>query len=293
MWRRAFGLVLFMALTATAALGQAPEGYLDVYIARVKPEKRAEFDAINKRMAEANRRNKGDTWIAWDTTYGETNTVVFTSTRRNYDEVEKSTQAFEGALQKAFGQAGAQKLEQDFDNTLESARTEIRRRRWDLSYNAPADAAAYFRTVGSARWLRTVTIHVRLGHGPDFEAILEDMNTASQKSNQPGMRWVSQAVEGGRGGVYYISRLMTSLGELDQTTPLKQILGEDGYQKFLKMEAETVTSTETALYHVLPELSNPPAEVAAAAPDFWNPKPQPAAKPKPKAAEAGKTPEKP
>jgi hypothetical protein len=293
MWRRAFGSVLFTMLMAAAAFGQAPGGYLDVYIARVKPEKRAEFDAINKKIAEANRRNKGDTWIAWDTAYGEANTVVFTSTRRNYDEVEKSTQAFVGALQQAFGQAGAEKLFQDFNNTLESSRTEIRRRRWDLSYNAPADTAAYYRTVGSARWLRTATIHVRLGHGPDFEAILQDMNTAAQKSNQPGMRWISQAADGGRGGVYYISRLMSSLGELDQAPPLKQILGEDGYQKFLKMEAETVTSAETVLYHVLPELSSPPAEVAKAAPDFWNPKPKPAAKPKPKTPEAGKMPEKP
>ena len=68
-------------------------------------------------------------------------------------------------------------------------------------------------------------VHVRPGHGPDFEAMVRDINAASQKRNLPGMRWVSEVVEGGRPGTYYISRLISSLGELDQTATLQQMLG--------------------------------------------------------------------
>ncbi len=288
MWRYVCAAFLSAALAAVMALGQDQAGYLDVYIAKVKPEKRAEFDAINKRMAEANRRNNGDTWIAMETAYGELNSVRFISTRGSYGDVEKAFEAFMGALNKAHGQAGAAKLFQDFNNTLVSARTEIRRRRWDISYNPPGDAAAGMRTVGNARWVRTVIVDVRPGHAPEFEAILKDINTASQKSNQPGMRWVSVGADGDSPWTYYISRLMSSLAELDQTATMQQILGEEGYQKFLKVNAEAVAHVEFALYRMLPELSNAPAEVAAAAPDFWNPKPKMAAKPKPKPAEGEK-----
>ncbi|HEV2494331.1 MAG TPA: antibiotic biosynthesis monooxygenase [Terriglobia bacterium] len=279
-------VALFLAvLTAVAALGQEQSNYLDVYVARVKPEKRAEFDAIEKKIAEASRRHRGDTWVAMETLYGEQNTISFISTRRNYAEVESSFATFEGALDKAFGAAGAAKLLQDLNNTLIGVRAEVRRRRWDLSYNAPADAAAYAQVVGKMRWLRSIVIRVRPGHAAEFEALLKDINAASQKNNQPGMRWVSVVADGGNPNVYYIARLLTSLGELDQGMALPEMLGEEGFQKFQKVSAESVAGVEFTISRILPELSNPPETIAAVAPDFWNPKPKAAAKPKAKAAE--------
>jgi len=288
MLRRAYGVLLFTTLLAAAGWAQQPAGYLDVYIAHVKPEKRAEFDAINKKMADANRRYKGDTWLALESSYGEQNTVMFVSTRQNHVEAEKSSDVFMGALGKAYGEAGATALFQQFNSTLASSRGELRRRRADLSYNFPADAAAYAQVVGKARWIRTVIVRVRPGHTPEFEAELKEVNAASQKANLPGMRWVSELTDGGNSGTYFISRLLTSYGELDQTPSLQEVLGDEGYQKFQKVNAEAVAGTEYVVYHILPELSNPPAEVAAVAPEFWNPKPKAAAAPKPKAAEAGK-----
>ncbi len=67
--------------------------------------------------------------------------------------------------------------------------------------------------------------------------------------------------------------MLKSLGDLDGTPPMRQLLGEEGYQKFLKINGEAVVSVETYVNRFLPELSNPPHEVAAAAPDFWTPKP--------------------
>ncbi len=54
-------------LLCVAAYAQMPNQYLDVNIARVKPDKRAEFDAVCKKMVEANRKNHGDTWVAMET----------------------------------------------------------------------------------------------------------------------------------------------------------------------------------------------------------------------------------
>lgn len=70
------------------------------------------------------------------------------------------------------------------------------------------------------------------------------------------------------------------MGGFDTGPTLPQALGTDGYQRYQKTVADTVLNTETIIYRFLPELSNPPEEVASASPDFWKPKP-PAPKAKP------------
>jgi hypothetical protein len=275
MMRKVCSALLFAILTAAMGLAQQQGGYLDITVTRVRPEKRAEFDAVCKKMVDANRRHNGDTWLALEVSYGEQNTVAFSSSRASYGDVEKGFDNFMGALSKAYGEAGAAALFQQFNNTLASSRGEIRERRMDLSYNFPADRAAYIQTIAKTRWIRSIIVQVRPGHGPEFEAELKEINAASQKSNQPGMRWVSDVTMGGSPGTYVITRLMTSLSELDQATSMKEMLGEEGYDKFQKMNAEAVTGVDYVLFRVVPELSNPPAEVIAAAPDFWNPKPLP------------------
>jgi hypothetical protein len=292
MTRRALGLWAASVVTmlmSVAAIAQMPEDYLDVYIAKVKPEKRAEFDAINKKMVDANRRNKGDTWIAMETVYGETNTVTFISTRHSYADAEKGSDAFLAALNKAYGQAGAQKLGQDFNNTLISSRGEIRRRRWDLTANPPADPGAMAKMVGEARWVHSIIVHARPGQGPAFEALIRDINDAAHRTNEPNTPLISQVDTGGQGGTYYVSWLMKSLSDVDKLTPLPKMLGEEGFQKLLKALSDSVIGEESVINHFLPELSNPPSEVMAAASDFWAPKPKMAAKPKPNEGETAKS----
>ncbi len=274
MLRKVCGAMLFLVLTAAAGWGQQT-GYLDVFVARVKPEKRAEFDSITKKIVEANRRNNGDKWIALEVDYGEQNTVIFSSSRETFGNVEKSSADFMGAIGKAYGAAGAMELFGQFGSTLESSRGELRQRRWDLSYNPPADLAAYALVVAKTRWIRSVIVRVRPGHEAEFEAELKEMNAAAQKNNMAGMRWVSQMVAGGSPFTYHISRLMTSLDELDHAPSMRSMLGDEGMEKFQKVNADTVAGVEYILYRVVPELSNVPDAVVSLAPDFWNSKHQP------------------
>jgi len=102
-------------------------------------------------------------------------------------------------------------------------------------------------------------------------------------------------IEGSKGTHFYISTLRSSLAGFDKNPTVREILGEEGYKKFLQVNAESVESTESALYRFSPELSNPPQEFVAAAPDFWSPKHAVAlagAHAKPKAPEMKATTEK-
>jgi hypothetical protein len=290
--RQAVLTVVALLVLAAMAAGQAQEQYLDVYYAQVKPEKRAEFDAITKKMVAANRPN-GDTWITLDTVYGHGDRVTFISMRGSYGEIEKGMDAFSGSMEKALGKAGTDKLFQDFSQCVISTRTEIRRRRWDLSSNVPADPAAVSKLLGGARWLRTVAVHVKPGQTAVFEALLKDVKAAREKATPPQTSLVSQAVAGQEGTVFYVTTLQSSMSGFDSVPTAMQLLGEEGYAKYLKANADTVESAETVISRFVPELSNAPADVVAAAPDYWTPKPVVAAKAKTKgavvkAAETGK-----
>lgn len=266
-------VVLLLVALAAGQAQQAMEDYLDVYIAQVKPEKRADFDALSKKMALANRENKGDAWVAMETVYGPGDRVTFISTRHSYGETQTGEGAFMQAMEKAFGKPGMDKVFQDYSQCLVSQRNEIRRRRWDLS-NAPSDPAALAKLIAETRYLRTVTVHVRPGQAANFESLLKELKTVREKATPNQTVLVSQAVAGQEGTVFYVTSLQTAMAGFDAIPPVQQLLGDWGYEKYLKASAETVADSETVINRFLPEISNAPQEMASLSPDFWIPKPE-------------------
>jgi hypothetical protein len=270
-------------LAAPAAV-HAQGDYLDVLTVKVKPEKLADFQALSKKFAEANRRFNGDRWLALEAVYGEGNVYMFTSTRKDYADIEKANEAEMLAVNKGFGKEAALKFGQDWMNCLVWSRSELRRRRWDLSRKAPKDAEAYAKFIGESRLLRTTAVHIRPGHTADFEALMKDVKEAGEKNPDTQPVFVSQVLEGGKGTTFYLSTLRSSMGGFDHNPTAKEILGDEGFKKLQQIVAETYETTESTLYRINPELSNPPNEVAKVAMDFWHPKPVIVAAAKPRTA---------
>ena len=269
--KRLLATASFALLLTPLAFAQAQMmgEYLDVFKVKIRPEKRAEFDTINKKVADANRKAKGDFWLASQQEYGEVNTVQFTSTRANYAAVESGMTAFMNSIKEAYGPGGLPKMMADFNSTIVSGRAEIRRRRWDLSSNPPAGPDEYYKIVGHARWLRTIEIRAQNGHEEDIEARLKQAKSAIEK----GSKWssfVSQTAVGGPGLVYYISTLQPSRAAFDSAPKLPELMGDE-YAGWMKGISEDAASIETVMMRILPELSNPPEAVANADPDFWHP----------------------
>lgn len=97
---------------------------------------------------------------------------------------------------------------------------------------------------------------------------------------------MSQAVAGQQGTVFYVTTLQNSMAGFDSIPPIQKVLGDEGYEKFLKSSSETVSDAETVISRFVPDLSNAPAEIAAAAPDYWMPKAAGQVNAKTKAAKA-------
>jgi hypothetical protein len=283
-FRRALWALPVVVCLAAPIAAQAQGDYLDVFLVKVKPEKHADFLAIAKRYADANRRFNGDSWIALESAYGEGNVYQFTSTRKDYADTDKAGEAFMLAANKAFGKEAAQKMDQDFNNCLVWSRTELRLRRWDLSRKAPQGPEAYAKLIGESRFLRTTAVHIRPGHVPEFEALSKEMKAAGEKNPDTQPVFVSQVIEGAKGATFYVSTLRSSMAGFDHNPTMREILGEEGYKKFQQINADAVETTESALYRFSPGLSNPPEEIAKVAADFWRPKAMMAATTKPKAA---------
>jgi len=164
------------------------------------------------------------------------------------------------------------------------SRTELRRRRWDLSSKAPQDAEAYAKLLGESRLLRTTAVHIRPGHVPDFEALIKEVKQAGEKNPNTQPVFVSQVIEGTKGATFYVSSLRSSMAGFDHNPTMRDILGDEGLKKFQQMNADAVEIAESTLYRFNPDLSNPPDEIAKVAADFWHPKAMMAATAKPKAA---------
>ncbi len=266
-----WALGVVVCLAAPVAV-HAQGDYLDVFVVKVKPEKVTEFQNLSKKWADANRRYNGDRWLALETVYGEGNVYLFTSIRKDYAEIDKINDAVMAAVNKAFGKEAAQKMGQDFNNCLVSSRSELRRRRWDLSRKAPKDPDGYAKLIGESRVLRTTAVHVRPGHVPEFEALLKDVKEAGEKNPDAQPVLVSQVIEGSKGNTFYVSTLRSSMAGFDHNPTLKDILGEEGFKKFQQINADAVETAESTLYRFSPDLSNPPDDVAKVASDFWHPK---------------------
>ena len=282
MVRKALLAALAAVCLVIPAVGQVAGDYLDVYMVNIKPEKQADFEALAAKMADANRKHNGDRWLAVEGAYGDPSVAAFISTRNSYAEIDKAENAFMAALHKAYGEATAKKMMGEWSNCVSSSRVELRRRRWDLSRKAPADAAAYAKLVGQARVMRTTAVHVRPGRIADFEAMMKDVKEAAEKNDSTQTVLVSQVVEGGNGTVFYVTSLRPGLDGFDKNPTARDILGEEGYKKYLQAVAETVESANSMILRYSAEMSAPPDAIAAIAPDFWNPKPPAAAKAKTK-----------
>jgi len=271
-FRRALWAFAAAVCLAAPVAVRAQGEYLDVLTVKVKPEKLTDFQALTKRFAEANRKFNGDRWLALQSVYGEANVYQFTSVRKDYADIDKANEAEMLAANKGLGKEGAQKLEQDFNICIVWSRSELRRRRWDLSRKAPQDAEAYAKLIGESRLLRTTAVHIRPGHILDFEALMKDSKEAGEKNPDTAPVFVSQVIEGGKGAIFYVSTLRSSMGGFDHNPTTKEILGEEGFKKFQQISADSVEVADSTLYRFDPSISNPPEEVAKVAMDFWHPK---------------------
>lgn len=270
--------ILACAAAAVRVFAQAPEGYLDIDVAKVKMGSRRDFDELNRKMKVMNGKN-GDRWTAYEVVYGESADVCIVEARSSYADAWNGMKTFEDAITRALGEQGMRAMFNQWDSLVESEHETLYRRRWDLSSKVPASTAELNQRLGNSHWIYIQTFHLKPGKILAFEGALNLVKGAREHDNSPVGFWVTQAAAGASPGTFRIVALLKSLGDLDSIKTTRQVLG-DVYPAYVKAIEEAVENTDIEIGRLIPELSNPPDDVVAADPEFWHPKPAPAPKPK-------------
>ena len=138
--------------------------------------------------------------------------------------------------------------------------------------------------VGKTRFVTIGTYRVRLGHDEDMRAGAKAILEAYQKGNIDATLLCYQVVEGAPSGTYLFFSTMDSLKAMDdmpaRQRALAEAMGADNYRQLMKGSGDTFVSIDSNLFSVSPAMSYVAKATAEQDPEFWNPKPAAAAKPK-------------
>ena len=256
--------------------------YMELSWLRVKQDKVAEFGQMSARIADANRRRKGDTWVAYADLYGRDNYIWFAAARPSLADVEPAMNKMMGAVKEFMGYT-PDRFFAEASKTVESSGTELWRHRYDLSWNVK-DSADWQAHLAKAHYVAVVTIHVKPGKTVEAEKQIKMVSDAVAGSDNTTVGLVSQLIMGGDAGRMFIRVPFESVTEVGTMISARKALGEEGYRTFSEMSAQDFVSVDYSLKRLVPEWSNPPAGFVEANPAMWKVKPVVTAKPKPAAA---------
>jgi hypothetical protein len=246
---------------ASHVLAQEPSLYLKIIREDIKSGKAAAHEKSEMAFVRAFSKSKYPNYVAWEAMTGPSQ-AWFLERYDSYAAIEAASKISNSEpLNTTLGQLD------DADGALRiGERNMILRYQKDLSYTpVPANLARY-------RYNRVVTWRIRPGHAAEFAEMRKIGNETWEKSGYKQRRVVYSVVLGAPVGTYLVLYGMESLKALDESTD-----GAVG-ERFMKLYQEIVISSESTLFVVNPKMSYPPKEYITADPDFWAPKPKPAAK---------------
>jgi len=173
---------------------------------------------------------------------------------------------------------------------LADAEVRINQRSMLAAYRPALSYAADKLNLPKMRYLSIETIRVREGQGQKYLEMAKLLVSAAEKSgdNQPVATY--QVVSGAPDGTFLLLAPMESLKSLDEEPKRIQALVQtvpNGPQT-VREYYETFAGNESILFAINPQMSYVPKEWVTASPDFWTPKPVPAATKAPAAKPAAK-----
>ncbi len=281
--KRMTGLVLGTCLIAGCASvaaqehseGKMPPKVLTVTREFTKPGKSGmSHEKTESAFVQAMTNAKWPThYFAADSMSGKTRTLFFTP-YDSFEAWEKDAKAVEKntALSAALDRANVA------DGELLSAVDQgVLMFREDLSLRPKVE-------IAHMRYFEISRIHVKQGHDKDWEALAKMYMSGFEKISET--HWATyQGQYGLEDGTYIIFNPMKSAAEIDREASdwvkFTSAMGEDGMKKLNELTAAAIDSSETNLFAFNPRMSYVSEDWIKADPEFWKPKPAPAAAAKP------------
>jgi len=296
-----------VVLSASAVLAQdaGPPKVIAVSREELKPGKGAPHaKSAASFVAAVVKANAPIYRIALTPISGDENAVVYLQAFGSFADVEANRKQFDEAIAaNAALKADLDRLDREQADQHASQRTAYYTLREDLSYH-PRSAEQ----TGRARFMSVSTTRIKPGRAPDYVDYIKALNVAREKAGVDAHTAVYQVATGAANGTFLSFTSMRSLSDIDDARQrveqsqkaLDEALGgPEAVKQRRTLISEIVAEGYNTVYAMDPSLSRPTALIAAADPDFWNPKPAAATKAlaakkeAPKAKEAEKAKEAP
>jgi hypothetical protein len=267
-----------LALPALAQEPLAAPPVLRVTVEDIKPGSMGAHDkSVASYLALFSRAQVPMTRIGIVPVSGDQNRVLYLEGYPSYAELEAADKKVEAAF------AGSPTLAAELE-TLDrnggplhsSQRSMIAVFRPDLSYR-PMTASVF----SKSRYFGVATLRIKLGHVPDYEAYLKQLNQAREKGSIDESTAVYQVTSGTQAGTFMTFTANRALAELDaaragMAARNKAVDDALGGEQVVRQRRETVAAivvdATSALYSINPKLGAAPPQIAAGDPDFWTPK---------------------
>ncbi len=235
----------------------------------------AEYAAIFAKLQSPNHR------IALVPVAGSENEVIYLNPAQSFAEVEKMNQDTDKKMSavNASMQPQIDRLDKEAPTLHTAMRDMLAIYRPELSFNPGVP-------IAQMRYFSITTVRIRPGHDAQYAEYVQKMvNVARQKAKVDSLHLaVFQVISGAPSGTYMVFRPMKSLGEMDEPINMKvrAAMGDDMRKDADKTYGEAVMSSEVNTYSFAPRMSYVPDDFARGDSEFWHPRPEMAAKPKPK-----------
>jgi hypothetical protein len=250
---------------ASHVLAQEPSLYLKIIREDIKSGKAAAHEKSEMAFVRAFSKSKYPNYVAWEAMTGLSQ-AWFLERYDSYAAIEAASKISNSEpMNSTLGQLD------EVDGALRTGeRTMILRYQKDLSYTPVPANLARVRYVWVSTW------QIRPGHSTEFAENRKLWNAAAEKIGSKMRRAVYLSATGGL--TYYSLSGMESLKAMDETGGVVAALFGPDRERYYKLMQDAVASEDSIWFVVNPKMSYPPKEYIAADPDFWAPKPKPAAK---------------
>jgi hypothetical protein len=270
------GLSLAFACGATAiAQDQTAPKYLQITVEYTKPGKGGlAHDKTEGAFVQAMAKAKFPIhYMAFNSMSGKAR-AIYLAHFNSFDELQKANKIFDDP---ATG-AAFEKLNVADGELLEETKQLIFSYVPDLSYHSKTPS-------GKIRYLEARILHVRPGHGKDFEDLVKLYMAIADKAGSTD-HWGAYRMEyGDQVGSYVFFTGDNSMADIDQSfaedPKFLAAMTDDDKAKMREFRAAAIDSDRFELYSVNPVQSYVSDDFINADPKFWKPKPPatPAAKP--------------
>ena len=265
-----FAICLFVstALEARAQAGPPPK-VLSIFREEIKAGRGAAHVKFETGYVRALQRAKWPVYsLAMTATAGGTD-AWYVSTYDSFASMEKDRQNMDKNAQ----------LTADFER-LDAQDAEFRTGQRSIlcSLNEELTIGGGF-DVSQMRYFSVNTVRVRPGRDEEYREARKILVEAVKKAD-PNAHSVVYVVRAGMpSGTYLIFTPRKSLAEMDPNPAVgravQEAMGEDKAKKRQKLLADSVITSETAIYAFSPGMSYVPKEWAKTGGEYWAPKPSP------------------